>query len=76
MLLTDGERTAGRDLAGFRRFHSGLPAAVRAVPVFPVLFGESVVGEMDEVARLTGGRTFDGRSDSLPAVFKEIRGYQ
>jgi Ca-activated chloride channel family protein len=76
VLLTDGERTAGRDLAGFRSFHSRLSGAARAVPVFPVLFGESAVEEMDEVAVLTGGRTFDARRDPLAAVFKEIRGYQ
>jgi Ca-activated chloride channel family protein len=76
VLLTDGERTAGRDLAGFRTFHSGLPPDVRTVPVYPVLFGESVVDEMTTVADLTGGRTFDARDASLAAVFKEIRGYQ
>jgi Ca-activated chloride channel family protein len=75
VLLTDGQRTTGRELAAFRSFHGGLGAA-RTVPVFPVLFGESAVGEMTEVARITGGRTFDGRSESLAAVFKEIRGYQ
>lgn len=76
VLLTDGERTAGRDLNGFRGFYGRLSGAAAQVPVFPVLFGESAVGEMDEVAKLTGGRTFDGRSESLAAVFKEIRGYQ
>jgi Ca-activated chloride channel homolog len=75
VLLTDGERTRGRDLAAFRSFHGGLREA-KAVPVFPVLFGESNVAEMTEVAQLTGGRTFDGRGESLAAVFKEIRGYQ
>jgi Ca-activated chloride channel homolog len=76
VLLTDGERTSGRDLAAFRTFHSGLPTGVRTVPVFPVLFGESVVDEMTAVADVTGGRTFDARAASLAAVFKEIRGYQ
>jgi Ca-activated chloride channel family protein len=76
VLLTDGQRTTGRDLAAFQQFHSGLPTDVRTVPVFPVLFGESVVDEMTTVAGLTGGRTFDARDASLAAVFKEIRGYQ
>ena len=76
VLLTDGERTTGRDLAAFQRFHGGLPGEVRTVPVFPVLFGESVVDEMTKVAETTGGRTFDARRESLAAVFKEIRGYQ
>jgi Ca-activated chloride channel homolog len=76
VLLTDGERTKGRDLTAFKSFHGGLAGPAKAVPVFPVLFGESTVGDMTEVAQLTGGRTFDGRRDSLAAVFKEIRGYQ
>jgi Ca-activated chloride channel family protein len=76
VLLTDGERTTGRDLAGFLKFHGGLSGAERTVPVFPVLFGESAVDEMRAVADATGGRTFDARDASLAAVFKEIRGYQ
>ncbi|GAA0931220.1 VWA domain-containing protein [Virgisporangium aurantiacum] len=71
VLLTDGVRTAGRDLDAFTST-VGDPK----IPVFPVLFGESVVAEMDEVARVTGGKVFDGRSGSLQEVFKEIRGYQ
>jgi Ca-activated chloride channel family protein len=71
VLLTDGVRTTGRDLDAFRSVVGGSP-----IPVFPVLFGESVVTEMDEVARITGGRVFDGRTGSLQEVFKEIRGYQ
>lgn len=71
VLLTDGVRTAGRDLNAFTST-VGNPK----IPVFPVLFGESVVAEMNEVARVTGGRVFDGRSGSLQEVFKEIRGYQ
>ena len=75
VLLSDGERTSGRDLAQFRDFYRGLLSQPKAVPVFPVLFGESAESEMAEVASLTGGRTFDGRS-ALATAFKEIRGYQ
>ncbi|GAA4713106.1 substrate-binding domain-containing protein [Phytohabitans rumicis] len=76
VLLTDGERTVGRTLAGFRSWHAKLPAKIKAIPVFTVLFGESHVGEMTQIATLSGGRTFDARSGSLTGVFKEIRGYQ
>jgi Ca-activated chloride channel family protein len=71
VLLTDGVRTTGRDLNAFKASVTG-----PLIPVFPVLFGESVVAEMEEVARVTGGRVFDGRTGSLQEVFKEIRGYQ
>ncbi|MGI5185127.1 VWA domain-containing protein [Dactylosporangium sp. CA-152071] len=73
VLLTDGARTAGADLAAFRAKVPQLPR----VPVFTVLFGESNTGEMTEVSNLTGGRTFDARATgALAGAFKEIRGYQ
>ncbi|MHA6626956.1 vWA domain-containing protein [Pseudonocardia sichuanensis] len=75
VLMTDGENTTGGDLAGFRAFAGSRPAPLRDVPVFCVLFGESDVDEMDEVAQLTGGRTFDARTADLASVFQEIRGY-
>ncbi len=73
--MTDGENTAGADLTAFRAFAGSRPAALRDVPVFCVLFGESNAEEMAEVARLTGGRTFDARTVPLAEVFQEIRGY-
>ncbi|SHN48123.1 VWA domain-containing protein [Cryptosporangium aurantiacum] len=76
VLMTDGENTEGPELPDFRRTFAGYPAAQRAIPVYPVLFGESREAEMKEVAGMTGGRTFDARTDSLTTVFKEIRGYQ
>jgi Ca-activated chloride channel family protein len=73
--MTDGENTSGTDLDAFRAFAGSRPAALRDVPVYCVLFGETDAEEMEEVARLTGGRTFDARTAPLAEVFKEIRGY-
>jgi Ca-activated chloride channel family protein len=73
VLLTDGVRTTGRDINGFKTFQAAAPTKI---PVFPVLFGESVQKEMEDVAAVTGGKWFDARTVSLPEVFKEIRGYQ
>jgi Ca-activated chloride channel homolog len=75
VLMTDGENTSGTDLADFRAAAAARPAPLRDVPVFCVLFGESSDEEMAEVARLTGGRTFDARATELAEVFQEIRGY-
>ncbi|TWF76599.1 Ca-activated chloride channel family protein [Pseudonocardia hierapolitana] len=75
VLMTDGENTSGADIEAFRLFAGARPAALREVPVFCVLFGETDAEEMEEVARLTGGRTFDARTAPLAEVFKEIRGY-
>lgn len=76
VLMTDGENTTGPKFADFRSAFRGYPATARAIPVYPVLFGESAVDEMTELASMTGGRTFDAREDALAGVFKDIRGYQ
>jgi Ca-activated chloride channel family protein len=72
VLLTDGESNSGLKAGDFRaRYADGLPARI-----FPILFGEGNVGEMQQLAELSGGREFDGRKLQLGQVFKEIRGYQ
>ena len=76
VLMTDGENTIGSTYADFKHTFGSLPAGERAVPVYPVLFGESATAEMRGLATLTGGRTFDARGATLASAFKEIRGYQ
>lgn len=75
VLMTDGQNTDGRDFEQFRRAWQEL-GDVKSVRVFPILFGDSDNEEMQQVAEMTGGRTFDGRKQSLAKVFKDIRGYQ
>ncbi|GAB1823511.1 vWA domain-containing protein [Herbidospora sp. RD11066] len=74
VLLTDGVNKKGRDFAAFSRYHRGLPGA--APPVFTIVFGDANHAELRRVAELTGGVTFDGTSQALSPVFREIRGYQ
>ncbi|MFI9813335.1 VWA domain-containing protein [Saccharothrix variisporea] len=76
VLMTDGENANGRDFSGFESGFSRVPAQVRRVPVFTVLFGEGSSDELGRVADLTGGKVFDARATQLSDVFKEIRGYQ
>lgn len=76
VLMTDGENNAGRDAARFLSDYGRMPAQVRAVKTFPILFGEAKPKELSQIADVTGGRVFDGRSATLNQVFKEIRGYQ
>jgi Ca-activated chloride channel family protein len=72
VLLTDGESNAGLSFRDFLdRWGSDSPTRV-----FPILFGEGNVAEMQQLAQATGGREFDGRKARLAQVFKEIRGYQ
>jgi len=74
--MTDGESNTGAGYTDYAARHGQLPEALRTVPVFPVLFGEANIDEMEQVAQLTGGRSFDARSGGLDAAFREICGYQ
>jgi Ca-activated chloride channel homolog len=77
VLLTDGENNQGVSYEDFRlHFEGAQTASSQLIRTFPILFGEASSRELDEIARLTGGRAFDGRHASLVNVFKEIRGYQ
>ncbi|MFJ7218969.1 extracellular solute-binding protein [Amycolatopsis sp. NPDC098790] len=76
VLMTDGENANGSSLADFQASFGSVPAAVKQVPVFTVLFGEGSSDELTQVATLTGGKVFDARKVQLSDVFQEIRGYQ
>jgi Ca-activated chloride channel homolog len=66
----------GRDGPRFIADYRQLPASVRAVRTFAVLFGEASPAQLQQVADTTGGTVFDGRTTSLSQVFKDISGYQ
>jgi Ca-activated chloride channel family protein len=76
VLMTDGENNAGRNASQFQTWFRAANAQVRSIKCFAVIFGEASPQALNDVASLTGGRTFDARTASLPVVFKEIRGYQ
>ncbi|HEY6927345.1 MAG TPA: substrate-binding domain-containing protein [Steroidobacteraceae bacterium] len=77
VLLTDGRSNNGLPYEEFRQRWSGKNAGGGdPIRTFPILFGEASSAELDEIARLSGGRSFDGRSADLRDVFREIRGYQ
>lgn len=76
VLMTDGQNTNGESFDEFQAFYNSLPANVKNVKTFTVLFGDADPTEMQKIADLTGGKVFDGRKDSLASVFKQIRGYQ
>ncbi|PYC87712.1 hypothetical protein C7C46_02890 [Streptomyces tateyamensis] len=76
VLMTDGESNEGASAKDFADFYQALPASGKAVPVFPILFGEGAKDQLQGIADTTGGKLFDGMSGSLSGVFEEIRGYQ
>ncbi len=76
VLMTDGESNQGLTRRQFEEWYRTDGRSAHGIPVFPILFGEGNASELRELANLTGGRLFDSQSNSLAAVFKEIRGYQ
>ena len=77
VLLTDGQSNHGLSYPEFHDRWAGKGAGgADPIRTFPILFGEASTSELDEIARLSGGRSFDGRDTNLREVFREIRGYQ
>ncbi|CAG7845212.1 hypothetical protein USB125703_01470 [Pseudoclavibacter triregionum] len=78
VLFTDGQNTTGSSERQFESWYQGFVAQhpeAKDIPVYAIVFGEGDVGELEQLAALTGGRTFDAGSTSLASVFREIRGY-
>ena len=77
VLLTDGQNNHGLSYAEFHDRWAGKSAGgADPIRTFPILFGEASTAELDEIASLSGGRSFDARNTNLREVFREIRGYQ
>lgn len=64
---SNGERTFG-DVSTLWRSNG------RDIPVFSILFGKASRDQLDEVAKLTRGRVFDGDKD-LVSAFRQAKGY-
>jgi Ca-activated chloride channel family protein len=76
VLMSDGASNRGMTSQQFRAFLDALGPEARGIRAFTVVFGDAEPEAMKEIARLTGGRSFDGTRDRLDAIFKQIRGYQ
>ncbi len=72
ILMTDGEANEKNnsyyDLSQFYRENN------LKIPIFSIMFGYSVDRELKEIANLTNGKVFDGRTD-LAEAFREVREY-
>lgn len=70
VLMTDGKSNMGR----FSNLKDNYTGEKTKIPVYSILFGDAEENELQEIADLTNGKIFDGRTDLLKA-FKEVRGY-
>jgi len=76
VLMTDGENNQGRDGTQFISDFKRLPPQSQQIKTFPILFGEASPSQLQQLADLSGGKVFNGKSAPISEVFKEIRGYQ
>jgi Ca-activated chloride channel family protein len=75
VLMSDGENNSGISMGDFDAFYQNT-SGVEDIRTFTILFGEANQSTMQAIANATGGQMFDASHDPLPAIFKEIRGYQ
>jgi Ca-activated chloride channel homolog len=67
--------TDGKSQGMMSTFEQAWQSDGRRVPVFGVTFGDSADrSQLDNLAKLTGGRVFDG-TKSLTQAFRAVRGY-
>jgi Ca-activated chloride channel family protein len=68
--MTDGRSNVGKyeDLEKYYKNNNS------TIPIYSILFGNAKKDQLDDIAILTNGKVFDGRTDLLKA-FKEVRGY-
>lgn len=76
VLMTDGENTHGMALGQLLDWRNRQDAAIQSIRVFPIVFGNADLDEMNALAEATGGKAFDANDRALALVFKDIRGYQ
>ncbi len=72
ILMTDGQSNTGRTLSDLDRQLKS--QAIEGVPTYSIQFGEAAPDQLNQIATLTSGRVFDGRTD-LVGAFREAKGY-
>ena len=70
ILMTDGEGNIGRFIDLKNKYN----ALKKDIPIYSIMFGEANSEQLQEIADLTNGKVFDGKTDLVKA-FKEVRGY-
>lgn len=73
VLMTDGENNKGENA---ETFLANYRMRAKKIRIFPIFIGEANPAELQKIADVSGGKTFDARTEPLANVFKEIRGYE
>ena len=70
ILMTDGVSNMG----SFYQLRTSYNSIKKDIPIYSIMFGDASSDQLDEIARLSNAKVFDGRTNLLEA-FKQVRGY-
>lgn len=70
VLMTDGQGNVGT----FEILDKMYKLINKPIPVYSIMFGEASEYQLKQIADMSNGKVFDGKSDLVKA-FKEVRGY-
>ena len=70
VLMTDGQGNVGT----FKELQNTYKSVNKQIPIYSIMFGEAMESQLEEIANMSNGKIFDGKSDLVKA-FKEVRGY-
>lgn len=70
VIMTDGRSEDAQSALLWSQWHQTQPR----VPIFGITFGDADKTQLDEIAKTTAARVFDGGSD-LAGAFRTVRGY-
>lgn len=69
ILMTDG-----RSNYNYSNFEEVWNRYEEDIPIFSITFGDADSSQLEELAKISGGRVFDGTKD-LTAAFRSVKGY-
>ena len=70
ILMTDGQANRGT----FNDLKRAYNTYKKDIPIYSIMFGNAQEYELDEIAKLTNAKVFNGKTNLIDA-FKEVRGY-
>ena len=70
VLMTDGQGNVGT----FRELNEVYKNINKQIPVYSIMFGSASENQLKEIAKMSNGKVFDGKTD-LVRAFKQVRGY-
>ena len=70
VVMTDGQGNRGK----YYELSNTYNNAKNKVPIYSIMFGDANEKQLNEIASLSNGKVFDGKTNLVEA-FKEVRGY-